>query len=544
MYLKAPTNFEDYGIGVHYDANKPLGGLPIPSRFALGSTVFWNVYTAAHTLSFGTHWFWAANNGSFTGSHYFGCANRLTTGVWNHSLSCDGTDFISTDAIVLGRWYRQALRRRQVAGTGTIYDYFYDLPDLTKVISTTRSSETVPMVVSTDHELCLFSNTWSSGDESLDGMIDRMKWYDAPFSNAEILLESGAPWPVIAKYFKYLYGCWPNISNLDLRDVSGKGHHFSILRASDPTKFVDSVPPTSVPTYAPQLILPQGAGSASSAVTGSGAPAGQNATVAGNGIVSSIGTGAPAAQAATVSGAGKISAVGTGAPAAQAATVAGAGVVSSVGTGALTAQSATASGAGIGKSIGTGAPAAQNATVVGAGVVGNVIAGTGTPAAQAATVAGAGMVSSIGTGALVAQNATTAGVGVGKSIGTGAPAAQSATVVGSGVVGNVIAGVGALQAGSATTSGAGVGSSIGTGAPAAQSATVVGAGVVGSNNVIGIGTVFAQAASVVGAGITGSRGSGVLQAQPATVQGGDLRTPGSVIDLEATNRMVPVKRRA
>lgn len=252
MRLPAPTDFEDHGVGINYDANKPLGGLPQPSKGAKATTVFWSVYTDAHTLQFGTHWFWARQNGSFEGANYFGVANRLTTGTWNFSISCAGTDFITADAIVLGRWYRQALRRREIDATNATYDYYYDLPDITKVLTTTQPD--AGFTVGTSHQFRFFDNTWSSGSEQLDGRLDRVKVYEFAMPTADILEESKYPWPHIGRYEKYLYCCIPNMALSDLRDVSGKGHNFSVLTNS-PAKFVDSEPPAMVPKYVPQWKL-------------------------------------------------------------------------------------------------------------------------------------------------------------------------------------------------------------------------------------------------------------------------------------------------
>ena len=248
MRLLSPTNFETHGVGIAFDASKPYGGLPRPSRAPTkGTTVIWSVYTDAHTLSFGTHWFWAQNTGTFTGQDYFGCANRQTTGVWNHSLSCNGTDLISTDAITLGRWYRQALTRQEI-GANVVYNYYYDLPDVTKVINTTQA-EVLPATASTGHKVYLFSNTWSSGDEALDGRLDQMKWFEVAMGPTEVAEEAKYAFPHIPKYLPYIYGCWPNIALSDMKDVSGMGHHFSIL--DDGGKFVNSEQNQKTPRYVP-----------------------------------------------------------------------------------------------------------------------------------------------------------------------------------------------------------------------------------------------------------------------------------------------------
>lgn len=173
------------------------------------------------------------------------------------------------------------------------------------------------------------------------------------------------------------------------------------------------------------------------AITGSGTPDAQAATLSGSGASSSTGSGTPDAQAASLSGTGSSASTGTGSLAAQSASLDAAGTIGSSaveGVGALTAQAASADGAGASQSTGAGTLAAHAATASGAGT--SASAAAGELAAGQATAAGAGISSSTGAGALVAQAADLSGSGA---------AVDAGTVVGGG----------ALIAGAAAASGAG-----------------------------------------------------------------------------------------
>lgn len=239
-------------FGWIYNSAKPFGGLPKPQT-PHAVTVMWSAYTDAHTNDFGTHWFWSRQNGTFEAQNYFGCANRNNTGTWYHSLSCAGTDFISADAIVLGRWYRQALRRRELS-TGTVYDYFYDLPDTSKVITTTTGTGDA-MTVGTGHQLRFGDVTWAIA-EGLDGRLDQLKIWEEFLDVPTIVAESRVTWPLEGKHRSKLWACVPDVRRDFMRDVSGRGNHAKIIADTEsPSLLTDIEPPYQIAKYRPPYLL-------------------------------------------------------------------------------------------------------------------------------------------------------------------------------------------------------------------------------------------------------------------------------------------------
>jgi hypothetical protein len=251
MYL-FPVQFDHNAVGIAYDGTKPFGGLPKP-QFPFGFTMFWSQYTKAHTQSFGTHWFMARDEAVFSQpSGYFGCANRFTTPNWNFSVSAFGLDFISTDNIVLGKWYRQAYRRTEdpaLVGAGNLarIDYFYDLPDVSKVITATGSGAGSLWALTTAHNLRLFDVPWAVA-EGLDGRIDRVKIYETYMPARDIVAEARYAWPVLGKYLPRLYCCIPDLRLAYMRDVSERGHHFKVL-INDASHLADIDPPYQIPKH-------------------------------------------------------------------------------------------------------------------------------------------------------------------------------------------------------------------------------------------------------------------------------------------------------
>jgi hypothetical protein len=240
-----PIAFDKNAFGITYDTKKAFGGLPHVSPG--GFTMMWSVYTDAHTQDFGTHWFYAKQDNALPdvgGVKYFGCANRLdppTTGTWRHSISAFGLDFWSTDVITLGRWYRQAYKRREYA-TGVDHFYYYDLPDLTKVVTATTSNTDIVVPTST-YQLRFCDNTWATL-ESIDGGFGPIKIWEDYLPNGVILAEASSRWPVSREYLSSLFACIPNVTFGSMKDYSGRGNNFSII-INDNSKFRPIGDPTN-----------------------------------------------------------------------------------------------------------------------------------------------------------------------------------------------------------------------------------------------------------------------------------------------------------
>lgn len=223
-------------FGIVYDSRKPYGGLPRPTSPHItgftnprGITVMWSVYVDAHTLAFGANWFLARQNGTFEGANYFGTSTRQVTGSWYHSLSCNTQDHISSETITLGRWYRQALRRRENGASSVDYDYFWDLPSLTKVVTVNMiPGVEPPFVLGSSHQFRFGDVTWAT-NEGIDGRIGAVKVWENWLTKGAIAAEAASMFPVAQEYLPTLWGCWPLTRVGDMRDYSGRGNNFSII---------------------------------------------------------------------------------------------------------------------------------------------------------------------------------------------------------------------------------------------------------------------------------------------------------------------------
>jgi hypothetical protein len=179
-----------------------------------------------------TTFFWGPD-GPFTGAGYYGAhpypdgEPKPTSRNHKWELSIDGGDFVvdaNKNSTQLGydTWRTQALR---VADNGSqkVHEFFWDLPDTTKVIRVelTRSYGNTPP---SSPALTFGDAPWSLGNERLSGLLRGIQLYGVALSGKDILTEITEP--LSSKPGES--GIWylnldptPN----DISDKSGKGHH-------------------------------------------------------------------------------------------------------------------------------------------------------------------------------------------------------------------------------------------------------------------------------------------------------------------------------
>ncbi len=137
----------------------PYAKYGLPVRYPL--TAFWNMYwdTAANGL-YTSHFMYGSSTGSYSLVAFY---SALHTPV-DFAIGMDGNEVFSSSQIT-GRWARQAVRS-YISGGTTYCDYFYDLPDLSKVIQT--STANAPPSLNSNFAITIGANNWTDF-EGLDG---------------------------------------------------------------------------------------------------------------------------------------------------------------------------------------------------------------------------------------------------------------------------------------------------------------------------------------------------------------------------------------
>lgn len=156
----------------------------------------WEV-TPVQQTGYYTTFFWGNNDGSFNaGQTYCGFHPYPQGGasgtVHNWEISANGQDIIVDDngnstVVVKGVKYTQAATV-EVVGSDYVMKYYWNLPDLTKVISYTfpTGNYTAPP----SPVLTLGGNAWAPSGENLSGDFRRFKAFTAILSTTDISAES------------------------------------------------------------------------------------------------------------------------------------------------------------------------------------------------------------------------------------------------------------------------------------------------------------------------------------------------------------------
>lgn len=178
-----------------------------------------------------TTFFWGPE-GEFNGKGYYGAhpypAGEPKDESLNHNweLSISGHDYIDDEnkhatGVEYGRWHTQALRVWD-NGMKKVHEFYWDLPDTTKVIRVELDQDYGP---NTGFNSLSFGNSqFSPISEHCNCTLNGVQTYAASLSPTEIISEIQSPLSTPAGK----EGVWYlNISPTpdDISDKSGKGHH-------------------------------------------------------------------------------------------------------------------------------------------------------------------------------------------------------------------------------------------------------------------------------------------------------------------------------
>jgi len=195
------------------------------------ATYIWRVKVRPQS-GYYTTFFWGQADGAFIADSYYGAHpypdNGLDTGrthKWEISLyGRDITNDSNGNSTQLGyeQWRTQALR---VYDDGIVkqHDFYWDLPDTSKVIQTSvsRSYGASPPFTPA---LTFGDAPWSVGNERLSGILRGIQIYSAALSTSDILAEVNLPSSTV-NGSNSLWYLNINPTPSDISDKSGRGHH-------------------------------------------------------------------------------------------------------------------------------------------------------------------------------------------------------------------------------------------------------------------------------------------------------------------------------
>ena len=193
------------------------------------ATYIWRVNLRQQS-GYYTTFFWGPD-GSFTGGNYYGAhpypvgSPTATTHKWE--LSINGGDFVNdanghSTQLGYGSWKTQAMRVVD-NGSNKVHEFYWDLPDTSKVIRVTldRSYGSSP---GSNSALTFGDAPWNLGNERLSGLLRGVQLYSAALSVDDIVNEANTPLITSAGNNAIWY-INMNPTPTDISDKSGKGHN-------------------------------------------------------------------------------------------------------------------------------------------------------------------------------------------------------------------------------------------------------------------------------------------------------------------------------
>jgi len=178
-----------------------------------------------------TTFFWG-NDGSFEWGNppqadtYYGAhpyPSPLPDGVAHKwEIAVDAHDYLSAEDVVYDVWYTQALRVWS-DGAGKHHEFYWDLPNTPRVISTTIESS-YGNVNPPNPALTWGDAPWNESNEIMNGVIRGIQIYSAQLTVSDILAEVATPLSTAtgASNIWYLN---LNPTPSDISDKSGQGHN-------------------------------------------------------------------------------------------------------------------------------------------------------------------------------------------------------------------------------------------------------------------------------------------------------------------------------
>ena len=236
----------------------PITGLNFPSNGTTGSDVRFRFTGAALLPMYPATYIWRVNlrqqsgyyttffwgpDGSFTGTSYYGAhpypdgEPKPSSTAHKWELSIDGGDFVNdanghSTQLGYGVWRTQALR---VYDDGTMkqHEFYWDLPDTTKVIRRAiyRSYGSTPP---SNPALTFGDAPWAIGGERLSGILRGIQLYSSALPLNDIVTEANTPLSTGTGAASIWY-LNLNPTPSDISDKSGKGHHPSWVSSARPS---------------------------------------------------------------------------------------------------------------------------------------------------------------------------------------------------------------------------------------------------------------------------------------------------------------------
>jgi hypothetical protein len=203
-------------------------GSSLPPMF--NNTFIWKV-NHRRQAGYYTTFFWGPD-GDYTGTSFYGAhpypdgSGDKTQSTSHHwELSINGYDVI-TDAnghntqVVYDTWRTQAFRAWD-DGTRKVYEFYWELPDTTKVIRTYTDRSYGPP---SNPAMTWGTSSWWPASEHMAGTLRGLQLYSTLLTPAQILQEVNAPLSTSAGNSGIFY---MNINPTpdDISDKSGKGHN-------------------------------------------------------------------------------------------------------------------------------------------------------------------------------------------------------------------------------------------------------------------------------------------------------------------------------
>lgn len=200
-------------------------------------------------VGYNTNFFHGRTDGGFIGDGtYWGCQLYPVGGAsgttHNYGISAFGGDDIvdenanSTLAVYAPTWTSQASQARNTGGAGSVIDYYYSLPTLTKVITHTEGA--AQLSNSSFSPALIFGGApWAPSTENLSGVLRGIQVYQSLPTTAQLLLlgacETDAEVLAVVAA-ESITGLWylnMNPTPDDISDKSGAGHHPAWLDAGN-----------------------------------------------------------------------------------------------------------------------------------------------------------------------------------------------------------------------------------------------------------------------------------------------------------------------
>jgi hypothetical protein len=176
-----------------------------------------------------TTFFWGPDGG-FTGTQYYGAhpypdgSDKATSTNHHWSLPINGGDPTgdangNNTQVAYDTWHIQAFRAVD-NGVNKVHEFYWDLPDTTKVIRIVLGRDYGPP---SNPALTFGDAPWAIGRERLSGILRGMQSYNASLSTANILAEVNNPLSTSAGNANIWY-LNLNPTPSDISDKSGRGH--------------------------------------------------------------------------------------------------------------------------------------------------------------------------------------------------------------------------------------------------------------------------------------------------------------------------------